>query len=116
MTPAERSLDEVSVEVDDDLADLAAEIEDWAEGEGSWSFVLREGHESGKHNNVVAELIHTSGDATSTLVFRLDQLERLTQLGPELGLILEERDGIAKAARLQPTGLAMEMFHILTFT
>lgn len=34
----------------------------------------------------------------------------------ELLLRFEERDGIAKVARLTATGLDVELFHILTFT
>ena len=36
--------------------------------------------------------------------------------GDELVLRFEERDGIAKTARLTANGLDVELFHILTFT
>jgi hypothetical protein len=115
-TPAERHLNEVKVEVDERLADVAADLEEWAAGDDTWVFTLYEGHESGKHNNVVAELVHTAGEEVASISFRLDQVERLTQLGPELDVIMEETDGIARAARLLPNGMRMEMFHILTYT
>jgi hypothetical protein len=34
----------------------------------------------------------------------------------EFLLVFEERDGIAKTARLTTNGLDVELFHILTFT
>jgi hypothetical protein len=57
-----------------------------------------------------------SGEQTSTLSFRLDQLEAADDIGAELVLRFEERDGISKLARLDANGLNVELFHILTFT
>jgi hypothetical protein len=116
-TPEERSDVEVSVEVDERLSEFAADIEDWIARQDTWEFVLREGTEFGRANNVEGDVVHASGEASSSLLFRLDQLSTITQLGDaELTLIFEERDGIAKAARLTETGIAVELFHVLTFT
>ena len=78
---------------------------------------LREGHEFGRGNNVEAELLFATGEQTSSLRFRLDQLDRADELDSyEFLLVFEERDGIAKTARLTANGLDIELFHILTFT
>ena len=58
----------------------------------------------------------SAGEQTSSLSFRLDQLERADDTGEQLVLLFEERDGIAKIARLTTNGLDVELFHILTFT
>ena len=57
-----------------------------------------------------------SGEQTSSLAFRLEQLDAADDTGTELVLRFEERDGIAKVAYLTANGLDVEMFHILTFT
>ena len=115
-TPAERANETVEVEVDEALTVFAATLEDWAAPRQEWELRLREGHESGRGNNVEAELLYVSGHQTSRLVFRLDQLDAADDVGQELVLRFEERDGIAKLARLTANGLDLELFHILTFT
>jgi len=115
-TPAERANEAIEVEVDEALTVFAATLEDWAEPRQEWELRLREGHESGRGNNVEAELLYVSGAQTSRLVFRLDQLDAADDAGQELVLRFEERDGIAKIARLTANGLDVELFHILTFT
>ena len=115
-TPAERANDTIEVEVDEALTVFAATLEDWAAPRQEWGLRLREGHESGRGNNVEAELLYVSGHQTSRLVFRLDQLDAADDVGQELVLRFEERDGIAKLARLTANGLDLELFHILTFT
>jgi hypothetical protein len=115
-TPAERDDDRIEVEVDEDLTVLAATLEDWAAARGEWEFELREGHEFGRANNVEARLLFAEGTQTSSLSFRLVQLEAADDTGQELLLRFEERDGIAKIARLTANGLEVELFHILTFT
>jgi hypothetical protein len=115
-TPAERPDDPVDVEVDEALTVLAAAIEDWVAGQPHWELILREGHLFGKANNVEVELLFASGEETSSLIFRLEQLDRADELEDEFALIFEEKDGIAKTARLTPNGLDVELFHILTFT
>jgi len=116
-TPAERDSTPVEVQVDEALTVFAATIEDWVAPRQPWDFTLREGHEFGRANDVEAELLFTAGEQTSALRFRLDQLDRADELDPgEFVLVFEERDGIAKAARLTPNGLDVELFHILTFT
>ena len=56
------------------------------------------------------------GEQTSSLRFRLDQVDEATDTGDELVLRFEERDGIAKLATATAQGLDVELFHILTFT
>jgi hypothetical protein len=114
--PAERSDTPVQVEVGEELSVHAAMIEDWIEPRQSWEFSLREGHEFERANNVEARLLFVAGEQTSSLLFRLDQLELAEDTGAELVLRFEERDGIAKLARLTSNGLDVELFHILTTT
>jgi hypothetical protein len=115
-TPAERADDDVVVEVDEDLTVLASILEDWVAPRQPWELELREGHEFGRSNNVEAKLLYANGEQTSSLSFRLLQLETADDVGEELVLRFEERDGIAKTARLTANGLDVELFHILTFT
>ena len=115
-TPEERADTEVEIEVEESLADLAATIEDWVTPRQAWEFTLREGHDFGRANNVEGRLLIVQGEQTSSLVFRLDQLDRADDTGAELILIFEEEDGIARLARLTENGLDLELFHILTFT
>jgi hypothetical protein len=115
-TPAERADTPVEVEVDEALTVFAATLEDWAAERQSWDFTLHEGHEFGRANNVEALILFVAGEQTSSLRFRLDQLDAAEDLGEELLLRFEERDGIAKVATLTANGLDVELFHILTFT
>jgi hypothetical protein len=115
-TPAERADARLEIEVDEALTVLAATLEDWVTPRQQWELQLREGHDSGRVNNVEARLLYVSGEQTSTLSFRLDQLEAADDVGAELVLRFEEQDGIAKLARLDANGLHVELFHILTFT
>jgi hypothetical protein len=116
-TPEERPDRPVEVEVDEALTVLAAAIEDWIANRPAWEFTLREGHDFGKANNVEGELLFVAGEQTSSLRFRLDQLDRADELDSyEFLLIFDERDGIAETARLTQNGLDIELFHILTFT
>ena len=115
-TPAERADTPVEIEVDDALTVHAAMIEDWVAPRQSWEFTLREGHEFDRPNNVEGRLLFVTGEQTSSLLFRLEQLEVAEDNGAELLLRFEEHDGIAKIARLTSNGLDVELFHILTFT
>jgi len=115
-TPAERDDHELEIEVDETFTVFAAAIEDWVARQPHWEFILREGHEFGKANNVEGELLFVAGQQTSSLRFRLEQLDRADELEDEFALVFEEKDGIAKTARLTPNGLDVELFHILTFT
>jgi hypothetical protein len=115
-TPAERAGDEIEIAVDEALTVLAATLEDWAEPRQEWTLELREGHDRGRANNVVAELLYAVGEQTSSLSFRLDQLDAADDIGEELVLRFEEQDGIATIARLRRQGLDVELFHILTMT
>jgi hypothetical protein len=115
-TPAERYDAAVEVRVDEALALHAATIEDWVAPRQDWELTLREGTDFDRPNNVEAVVLFVIGEQTSSLAFRLDQLDSVQDLTEELVLFFEERDGIVKAARLTPNGLDVELFHILTFT
>ena len=116
-TPEERADHPVKVEVDEALVVLAAAIEDWTAPRQSWEFILREGHDFDRPNNVEGELLFASGEQSATLRFRLQQLDRADEIDAnEFLLVFEERAGIAKTARLTANSLDVELFHILTFT
>jgi hypothetical protein len=115
-TPAERADETIQVDVDEALTVLAATLEDWVSPRQNWELQLREGHDSGRANNIEARLLYVAGEQTTALTFRLDQLDTADDLGGELVLRFEEKDGIAKLARLTANGLDVELFHILTFT
>jgi len=115
-TPGERADTPVEIEIDDALSVHVATLEDWADPRQNWELELREGHEFGRANNVEARLLFIDGEQTSSLEFRLEQLDRADDTGQELVLIFEERNGIAKLATCTANGLDVELFHILTFT
>ena len=115
-TPEERSDAPVEIQVDEDLVVHAATIEDWAAPRQAWELSLHEGHEFGRANNVEVRLLFGAGEQTSSLQFRLDQLDAAEDTGETLLLRFEERDGIAKVAQVTANGLDVELFHILTFT
>jgi hypothetical protein len=115
-TPEERADAAVDVEVDEALTVLAATIEDWVAPRQNWELQLREGHDFGRANNVEARLLFAAGEQTSSVAFRLDQLDFADDTGQELILRFEETDGIAKLVRCTATGFDVELFHILTFT
>lgn len=71
-------------------------VEDWVAPRQAWELTLHEGHDFGRTNNVEGRLLCVSGEQTSSLVFRLDQLDGATDTGSELVLRFEEEDGIAK--------------------
>jgi hypothetical protein len=115
-TPAERADEPVEVDVDEALSVLAETIEEWTAPRQTWEFTLLEGHEFGRANNVEGRLLFVAGEQTSSLLFRLDQLDRADDTGDQLVLIFEEQEGIAKLARATSNGLEVELHHILTFT
>jgi hypothetical protein len=115
-TPEERADAPVEVEVDEALSVHAATIEEWVGPRQSWEFTLHEGHDFGRTNNVEGRVLLVTGEQTASLAFRLDQLDAADDTGQELMLRFEERDGIAKTARLTANGLDVELHHILTFT
>lgn len=115
-TPEERAFDPVEVEIGRELREHAEIIEDWVAPRQSWEFQLREGHDFGRANNVEGRLLFVTAEQTSSLAFRLDQLAGAEDFGEELVLRFEEREGIAKTARLTANGLDVEFFHILTTT
>jgi hypothetical protein len=115
-TPAERADEEIAIEIDEALAVHAAVLEDWVAPRPGWELQLREGHDFGRANNVEARLLLAAGEQTSSLLFRLDQLDAADDIGDELVLRFEEQDGIAKLARMTANGMDVELFHVLTFT
>jgi hypothetical protein len=115
-TPEERHAGQLEVEVDEALSVLAATIEEWVTHRQNWEFTLHEGHDFGRTNNVEGRLLLVAGEQTSSLSFRLDQLDRAEDVGDQLVLSFEENDGIAKLVRATANGLDVELFHILTFT
>jgi hypothetical protein len=115
-TPEERHDRAIELEIDEALAIHASTIEDWVTPRQSWEFTLHEGHDFGRANNVEGRLIYVAGEQTSSLEFRLEQLDIAEDTGEELILRFEERDGISKLARATEHGLEIELFHILTFT
>jgi hypothetical protein len=115
-TPAERPETPVDVEIDEALSVHVATLEDWVEPRQNWELELREGHEFGRANNVEVRFMFVDGDQTSSVLFRLDQLDAVEDTGQELFLRFEERDGIAKVAYCTANGLDVELHHILTFT
>jgi hypothetical protein len=115
-TPEERADTPVPVDVDEALAALADVIEQWAEPRVNWEFALHEGHDFGRANNVEGRLLFVSGEQTSSLTFRLDQLDGADDTMDALVLRFEERDGICKLTRCAANGIDVELHHILTFT
>jgi uncharacterized protein YheU (UPF0270 family) len=115
-TPGERADTPVEIAVDDAIAVHATTIEDWTTPRQNWDFVLREGHDFGRTNNVEGLVLYVSGEHTSSLTFRFDQVDAVEDTGEELVIRFEENDGIAKIARLTSVGLDVRLFHILTFT
>jgi hypothetical protein len=106
----------VDVPVVDELKVVVDALENWTEPRAGWEFTLREGHDFGRTNNVEGVLLIAAGEQTSSLSFRLDQVDAVDELDDELMIRFEERDGIAKLARLRGNGLDVELFHILTTT
>ena len=115
-TPAERAETPVEVEIDEALTVFVSTIEEWAAPRQNWEFTLHEGHDFGRANNVEGRLLFVSGEQTSSLLFRVDQLDAAEDTGQELLLRFEESDGISKIARAHANGLDVELFHVLTFT
>ena len=115
-TPEERHDQPVEIEVDETLTVHVATIEDWCAPRQEWEFTLHEGHDFGRANNVEGRVLFVSGAQTSSLRFRLDQLDAADDFQDELVLRFEENEGITKAARLSSTGFDVELFHILTYT
>ena len=116
-TPEERADAPVDVEVDEALTVHAATLEDWVTPRQAWELQLRQGHDFDRPNNVEARILFVSGEQTSSLQFRLDQLDSAADdVDGSLVLRFEEEDGIAKTARLTANGVDVELFHILTYT
>jgi hypothetical protein len=112
-TPGERAGTAVDVEVGEDLALLADQLEEWVTPLEHWELALRQGHDFDRADNVEARLLFTGGGHTCSLTFRLDQVDAVQELERDLWLTLDEVDGIARAAHLSPLGLDVELHHIV---
>ena len=112
-TPGERAGAPVDVEVGEELALLANQLEEWVAPLEHWEVTFRQGHDFDRPGNVEARLLFTGAGHTCSLAFRLDQVDSVQELDRDLWLTLDERDGIAKAAHLSPLGLDVELHHIV---
>ena len=112
-TPGERADTAVDVEVGEELALLADQLEEWVTPLEHWELTLRQGHDFDRADNVEARLLFSGGDHTCSLTFRLDQVDSVQELERDLWLTLDEEDGIAQAAHLSPLGLDIELHHIV---
>jgi hypothetical protein len=111
-TPGERAGVVVEVEIAEELALFADQLEEWTTGKEQWEVVFRQGHDFGRSGNVEAQLLFAGSDHTCTLTFRLDQLEQIQEFEQGLWLTLDEEEGIATAVHLSPQGLDVELHHI----
>jgi hypothetical protein len=112
-TPGERADTAVDVEVGEELALFADQLEEWVTPLEHWELTLRQGHDFDRADNVEARLLFSGGDHTCSLTFRLDQVDSVQELERDLWLTLDEQDGIAQAAHLSPLGLDIELHHIV---
>ena len=112
-TPGERADALVEVDVDEALAVHAEQLEEWTALMAHWELAFRQGHNFDRPNNVEARLLFVGAGHTCSLVFRLDQVDRLEEFDHRLWLTLDERDGIARAVHLAPTGLDVELCHVV---
>ena len=112
-TPEERADTLVDVELGEDLAAFADQLDEWVTPLEYWTLTLQQGHDFGRPDNVEARLLFAAGEQTSSITFRLDQIESIATFGQELWLTLEDRDGIAKAVHLTPLGVDLDLHHIV---
>jgi len=112
-TPGERSDTPVEVELDESLALHANDLEEWASLMQHWELSFRQGHEFDRTDNVEVRLLFTGADHTCSLSFRLDQVDSIERFEQGLWLTLEVEDGLGKAVHLAPTGLDVELFHVV---
>jgi hypothetical protein len=115
-TPEERAGGDVVVEVDEAITVFVATIEDWITPRQAWEFTVHQGHDFGRANNVEGRLVYVQGEQTSSVRFRLDQLDSVDDFQDTLVLRFEERDGICKAVSCTSNGLDVDLFHILLVT
>jgi hypothetical protein len=112
-TREERADTPVEIQVDDHLTVFSAAIEDWVTPRPSWEFTLHEGHDFGRPNNVEGRLLFVAAEQTSSVGFRLDQIDLVEELMDTLMVRFEEKDGIAKVVWATTNGLDIELFHIV---
>ena len=112
-TPGERAGTTVDVEVGEELALLADQLEEWVTPLEHWELTLRQGHDFDRADTVEARLLFTGGEHTCSLTFRLEQVDSVQALERDLWQTLDEEDGLAWAAHVSPLGLAGARHHIL---
>jgi len=112
-TPGERAEDQVEIEVAEELAIYADQLEEWAAPMEHWQLSFRQGHDFGRTDNVEVRLLFSGGDHTCSLSFRLDQLASMQEFDRELWLTLDVDDGIGRAVHLAALGLGVELHHIV---
>ncbi|HEY6963377.1 MAG TPA: hypothetical protein VI408_15945 [Gaiellaceae bacterium] len=112
-TPEERADGDVVVEVEEALTVFVATIEDWTTPRQAWEFTLHQGHDFGRSNNVEGRLVYVQGEQTSSVRFRLDQLESVDDFQDTLVLRFEENDGICKGVSCTSNGLDVDLHHII---
>ena len=111
-TPGERADATVEIEIAEDLALFADQLQEWTADKEHWQISLRQGHDFGRADNIEARLLFVGADHTCSLTFRLDQLETVQEFEQDMWLTLEAKEGIAKAVRLSARGLDVELHHI----
>ena len=111
-TPGERADVAVEVEIAEELALFADQLEEWTTAMEHWEVSFRQGHDFGRSGNVEARLLFVGGDHTCSLSFRLDQLVTIQEFEQGLWLTINEQDGIGTAAHLSPLGLDVDLHHI----
>ena len=111
-TPGERADTLVDVDISEDLALHADQLEEWAVTKEYWELSFRQGHDFDRGDNVEARLLFAEGSHTCSLTFRLEQIESIQQFELELWLTLDERDGIGRSVRLGPLGMDVDLHHI----
>jgi len=94
-TPAERADELIPVDVEEALGVFVATIEDWVTPRQNWELTLREGTEFGKANNVEARILFVAGEQTSSLSFRLDQLDAADDAAEVAAEVAESPDAKA---------------------
>jgi hypothetical protein len=112
-TPGERADTTLDVDVSEELALLANQLEEWVTPLEHWDVSFRQGHEFDRADNVEARLVFTGAEHTCSLTFRLDQVDAVQELDRDLWLTFDADDGIGRAAHLAPLGLDVELHHIV---
>jgi hypothetical protein len=112
LDPQEQADAQGGVALEEALATIALALEDWVAPVPGWELSFREGLLPGRPSNIEARLVFSGTEHTCSVQFRLDQVDGLQEVGLDLLVLLEERDGVAKAVRLSANGLDVEFAHV----